>query len=407
MQPMQPQRTFWRNLRDFPSSLTLSAVVGGLLVVLVGYTAPVVLIIAAAQAGGLTDAQTASWLWAATVSNGLMTLFFSFYYRQPIIAPWSTAGVVLLTSALATTPLAQAVGAYIVCALLIMALGVSGLFTRLMSYIPQQVVSGLLAGILLRFGLGIFQQFSMIEAQGPYIVGAMIVVFFALKRVKFAAPSFGALVAGLGVAGAFGLLRVPNVTLALTVPQIVVPVFDLGSITSLSIPLAMLALTSQYAIGQAVLKGGGYAPPMNGILTYGGIASAVFALFGGHGVSLGALTAALVATPDAHPDVTKRYSAAVVSGIGWVVFGLFGGVVVDVFAVIPKAVVDAIAGLALLGIIGSALADGLGAPHGRDGALIAFLCAASGITFLGISGAFWGLLFGTAVHLLLTWRRAG
>ncbi|MCU0514873.1 MAG: benzoate/H(+) symporter BenE family transporter [Anaerolineae bacterium] len=396
-----PQPAFWRNLRDLPQALSLSAVVAGFLVVLVGYTGPLLILLQAARAGGLTDAQTASWLWAATVGNGITTMLLSLRYRQPLTAPWSTAGVALLVTSLAQYTLPQAVGAYLLCALAVMLLGASGLFGRVMALIPQPVVQGMLAGILLRFGIGLFTTLP----ERPLMVIAMIGVFFGLKRLQFRAPTLGALIIGVVLAAAGGEIHLDQVALTLTVPQITLPEFTPDAALSLALPLVLLALSSQYAPGQAVLLAAGYRAPINGILVITGGASLVWGLFGGHGVTLGALLAALVTGPDAHPDPDRRYAAAWASGAWYVLFGLFGATVMSLFAGFPAALVAAVAGLALSGTITGALTGALAVPEGREGATVAFLCAAANFTLLGIGAPFWGLVAGIAVHLLLRYGR--
>jgi benzoate membrane transport protein len=401
LQLTSPQTTFWRNLRDLPSSLTLSAIVAGFLVVLVGYTGPLFILLEAAKAGNLTESQTASWLWAATVGNGVTTMLLCLIYRQPLTSPWSTAGAALLVTSLAHFTLPQAIGAYILCALAIILVGVSGLFGRAMRLVPQPVVLGMLAGILLRFGIGIFQTLP----NQPVMVIAMIAIFFLLKRVNFRAPTLGALIVGLIIAGINSELHIDSVALAITIPEITLPEFTPNAALSLALPLFALALSSQYAPGQAVLRSSGYEAPINSILVFTGGASLFWALFGGHGVTLGALTAAMVTNPEAHPDPDRRYAAAFVSGVWYVLLGIFGVTIMNVFAGFPAALVAAVAGLALSGTIMSSLAGAMAAPEGRDGALVAFLCTAANFTLLGIGAPFWGLVAGVAVHAFMRYGK--
>jgi benzoate membrane transport protein len=395
LQPAQP--TFWRNLRDLPDSLTLTAVIAGFLVVLVGYTGPILIVIQAAQAGNLTQAQTASWLWAIAVGNGVTTMLLSLRYRQPLTAPWSTAGAALLVTSLTHFTLPQAVGAYMVCGVAIALVGASGIFGRAMALVPQPVVLGMLAGILLRFGIAIFTTLP----EQPLLVIAMLTIFFWLKRRGFSAPTVGALLVGVTLAALSGQLHIQNVNLMLTLPHITLPEFTLDALLSLALPLFALSLSTQYAPGQAVLRSAGYEAPINGILGITGGLSVFWGLFGGNGVTLGALTAALVTNPEAHPDPTKRYAAAWAAGAWYTLFGMFGATILSLFAGFPPALVATIAGLALTGTILSSLSSALAYPEGRDAALVAFLCAAANFTLLGIGAPFWALVVGIAVHALL------
>jgi benzoate membrane transport protein len=398
--------SFLKNVRDLPASLSLSGLLAGLLVVVTGYTGPILLVIVAAQAGNLTDAQTASWILACAVGNGILTILQSLYYRQPITAPWSTAGVALLTTTLPNITIEQAVGAYIVCAVIIALIGMSGLFGRAMALVPLPVVAGLIAGILYNFGKGVYAAIG--ATNDPILVGmvlAMIATFFVLKRFDFRAPTLGALLVGTIIAVVAGKTNFSDVRLEIATPIFFMPQFDLNTIITLALPSVALALTSQYAPGQAVLRMSGYTPPINAILRNTGIGSVIIAFFGGHGATLGALTAAIVASPESQPDPDKRYASAVASGFFYIVFGLFGTTIFALFAGLPKVLVDVVAGLALTGTIISNLTTATSDPDGRDAGIAAFLCTASGMTFLGIAAPFWGLVLGMVIYAVLK-RRA-
>jgi benzoate membrane transport protein len=390
-----------RNLRDLPRALTLSTVAAGFIAALVGYTGPLLIVLQAAQNANLTPEQTSSWVWAIAVGNGVMSILMSLYFRQPLIAPWPTASAALLVTSLAAYTFPQAVGAFILAGLLIALLGATGLFARMMEIIPQPVVLGMLAGILLRFGLGLFTAIP----ESPLMVVSMIVVFFLLRRLQFRAPLLGSLIVGMVIAVLQGQLSLANVSVALTTPQLTPPEFTLNAAINLAVPLFILSVTSQFAPGQAVLRSFGYTAPINKILVILGLGSVAIAPFGGHGLSLGALTSAMLASPDSHPDPDKRYAASFANGFFYLLFGLFGTTVVSLFAGFPPALVAAVAGLALSGTISASLTNGLANPEQRDGAVIAFLVAASGVSLLGIGAPFWGLVAGVLVNAVLNVRK--
>jgi benzoate membrane transport protein len=175
------------------------------------------------------------------------------------------------------------------------------------------------------------------------------------------------------------------------------PVFTLGAALGLGIPLFLVTMASQNIPGMAVLHLNGYRPPPSPLFVTTGVFSVLGAPFGGHAVNLAAITAALCAGPDAHPDPAKRYRAAVVAGLTYVVFGLLAGAATAFFAASPPVLIEAVAGLALLGAFGSALLGAVSATEGREAALVTFLVTASGQGFFGVSGAFWGLLAGGAM----------
>jgi benzoate membrane transport protein len=211
---------------------------------------------------------------------------------------------------------------------------------------------------------------------------------------------------GITIIAATGQLNFTGeIVLTPTVPTLTLPVFTLNAALSLALPLFALAISSQYAPGQAVLLGNGYDAPINGILTITGGFSALLALFGGHGNVLGALTAAIVVGPESQPDPDKRYASAVASGVWHVVLGLFGMAVFGVFRVFPGVFVSTIAGLSLSGIIANALGGAMDNPAYRDAAIVAFLCTAGDFALFGIGAPFWGLVAGVAVHTLMTVSR--
>lgn len=395
---------FFRNVRDLPSTITLSGITAGFIVILITYTGPLLIVLQAAAAAQLTTEQTSSWVWALMVCHGVATIIMSLLFRQPITSPFSTAGAALLVTSLAQFPLSEAIGAYILSGAGIILLGFSGLFGRVMRVIPQSVVSAVLAGVLLRFGLGVFNALDE-DPRNPLTIISMIMVFFLLKRLKFRAPSLGAMFVGMLIAANMGLLNFSEVRLVPTLPMIFMPTFSLNAALSLSLPLFALAISSQYAPGQAVLRANHYEAPLDHILSISGGLSILFAFFGGHGNCLGALTAAIVVGPDAQPDADKRYGTAVICGIWHVALGIFGTAVVSLFQVFPSVFVSTIAGLSLSGVIASSLGSATEKPEYRDAAVIAFLCTAGDFTLLGIGAPFWGLTAGIIVHLLMQARK--
>lgn len=396
--------SFVRNLRDLPSALTISGITAGFIVVLINYTGPLLIVLQAAAAGGLTSEQTASWVWGVVVGNGVMTVLMSLLFRMPITAPYTTAGAALLVVSLGQYSLNEAIGAYILANGAIMLLGISGLFGRVMRLIPQPIVMAVLAGVLLRFGLNIFN--ALDDAPGnPVVIAPMVIVFFALRRFRFRAPTLGAMAAGIAVAALQGRLDFPPLALTLTLPRVYLPVFTMEAALGLALPLFALSVSSQYAPGQAVLLANRYDAPINAILTISGGFSMLLALFGAHGTTLGALTAAIVVGPDAQPDISKRYASAVASGTWHILLGLFGATVVDLFSGFPGVFVSTIAGLSLSGIIASSLGGAFERPEYRDAAIVAFLCTAGDFSLFTIGAPFWGLVAGVGVHAIMTARR--
>jgi benzoate membrane transport protein len=390
-----------QSLRDLPKALTASTWTAGLLIMLVGFTGSLVLTFQAAENAKLSPAELSSWVLAITVGSGLLTLGLSLWYNQPVITAWSTPGLALLISNLSDYTLSDAVGAFLVVGLAIAFIGFTGLFDKAMQLIPQPVAMAVLAGVLFKFGVGLFSSLQ----SSPIIVLVMITVFLVFKRLNWKTPMALALVAGFIAALLLGQVDLSGVRLELARPIFIMPTFHLSAIISLGAPLFMLALASQNAPGFVVMKSFGYTPPANGSLIATGLMSALFAPLFGHGFTLAALTAALGNSPDAHPDPKLRYGAGVTSGIFKMLLGVFGTTVVAFFAGLPKALIAAMAGLALLGTIQGCLVGALSEAKDRDAAMFALLLTASDVQLLGVGSAFWGLVAGFVVSKVLTWRR--
>lgn len=375
-------------LRDF----SLSSIVAGFVAVLVGFTSSAVIVFEAARAAGATSEQTASWLWALGIGMGLTTLVLSLRYRVPILTAWSTPGAALLITSVAGLPLAQTIGAFVVTGLLIVLVGASGVFERLMHRIPVALAAGMLAGVLLRFGLDAFVAMKTQLA----LAGAMFAAYLLLRQLqpRYAVP--GALAAGLVVTAVQGLFGPLALDAALTRPQFVMPQFSLAATIGVALPLFIVTMASQNVPGVATLRAHGYAPPLSPVITTTGVATTLLAPFGGYALNLAAITAAICMGREAHPDAAKRYTAAVAAGVFYLLLGLFAATVTALFAAFPRELVMAIAGLALLGTIGNGLAAALGDETQREAALITFLVTASGLTLWSIGSAFWGLVAGLA-----------
>ncbi len=381
-----PLRQFWRDS-------SLSALVAGFIAMLTGHTSGLVLIFQAGQAAGLDSGMIASWIWALSLGMTCCTIGLSLYYRAPIVVAWSTPGAALLISSLPGVSFNEAIGAYLVCALLLTLVGITGTFERLLRHLPNSLAAALLAGILFRIGSEIF-----LAAQSQLLlVLAMLFSYLLTKRLQPRYAVLAALLVGATLAGANGLLDLSRVPLQLAVPQWTTPVFSLSAIISIGLPLFVVAMASQNIPGLAVLRADHYPVPASPLLSVAGFASLLLAPFGGHGVNLAAITAAICTGPQAHEDATKRYTAAVFCGLFYALAGLFGASLVALFAALPKALLLSVAAIALFGSIGNGLQAALHNAEEREAALLTFMLTASGISLGGIGSAFWGLLLGLAV----------
>src|SRR5690606_26387454 len=365
----------------FKKDFSTSASIAGLITVLVSLTGPVAIIIQAAKAGGLTQMQLTSWIWAMSITSGVCGLWLSIRYRTPVVCAFSTGGAALLIDALPQYSYNDIIGAYIFAALLVVLLGISGLFSRLMQHVPRSIVSGMLAGILFAFGTHLFVSLQ----QAPALVLPIILAYLVIKRAIPRYAVLAALLTGFVVSAALGQLNTQVLSFSLVVPEFTMPGLSIPALVGVGIPLAFVALASQYAPGVAVLQSSGYHhTPISPLITTTGISTLLFAPFGLHGTTLAAITAAICTGPECHPDHQKRYVAAIVCGVFYIFFGLFATVVTTLFIAIPETFVASLAGLALLGALSSGLAGAIGQESEREAGVITFLMTASGVSFFGV-----------------------
>jgi benzoate membrane transport protein len=384
-----------------PSPLRFSdlphPIVAGLISVIVNYGGTFILVFQAAKIAGLSPELTASWVWSVSIGVGVTGLMLSWYFREPIITAWSTPAAAFLVTALATTPYAEAVGAYIISALAFVLLGLSGTFEKVIRLIPASIASGLLAGILLQFGIGAFGGATV----DPLLVGGLVVAYVLLKRFTARYAVVGILVLGIGFLLVQGRVDFSNLSLTLAAPVFTMPVFSLNALLSVALPLFLITLTGQYMPGMLVLRNDGFKTSANPIVTVTGLGSLIMAPFGSHAFNIAAITAAIATGREAHEDPRKRWIAGIAAGCFYVLVGVFGVTLAAVFMSFPATFITTLAGLALLGTIGGSLAGALADPKTREAALITFLASAANINLLGIGGAFWGLVIGLVAYILL------
>ena len=387
---------------SFFRDLSLSAVVTGFVVVLVGFTSTGALVFQAALSLGATQAQVNSWMWALGIGMGLACIIPSLIYKKPVVAAWSTPGAALIATSAAGVSMPEAIGAFVVCAALIILAGATKAFERLMNRIPMAIASAMLAGVLLRFGL---ETFSSIKS-APALVIAMFAAHLLGRRFWPRYGVVGVLLVGVLISAYAGSLKWSAVSVEWATPVWVTPAFSLSAIVGLGLPLFIVTMASQNMPGVAVMRAAGYETPVSPVITTTGIINILLAPFGAFALNLAAITAAIAMGPEAHEDKDKRYTAAVMAGVFYVLIGLFGAVVGGLFAAFPRELIVALAGLALMSTIANGLAGALRDEINREAAIITFLVTASGMSIYGIGSAFWGLVAGVAAMVVLTRRAA-
>lgn len=364
---------------------------------LVSFASSIALVFAAATAAGATTEQISSWVWAISIGSGVSGLALSWWYKTPIITAWSTPGAALLITALSGYSLAEAIGAFAVSSLLMYVLGVTGLFAKFMDKIPQSIGAAMLAGILLNFGTRVFASMQN-ELWLPLV---LLVVYLLCKRFLPRYTMLAVLFVGIGVVFTNGQFDMHDLTFSVTEPVFVMPEFSWSAIVSVSLPLCIVTMTSQNLPGVAVLRNFGYhSPTSTAVATTSGLA-VLLAPFGCFSLNYAAITAAICMTEDVHPDKDKRYLAGIWTGVFYIVVGIFGATVAVAFNAFPEVFVATLAGLALFTTIGNSLHNALNEDASREAAVITFLTTASGVTLWNIGAAFWGIVIGLVVLLVM------
>lgn len=384
-------------LKDF----SLSTVVAGFIAVLVGYTSSAVIVFQAASALGATPVQAGAWLGAICVAMGLLTVFLSAKYKMPVMFAWSTPGAALLITSAAGIPLSDSIGIFIFSAAMIFLCGVTGFFEKIMNKIPVGIASAMLAGILLQF---VFEIFNSMKTQ---LVLAMVMLLTYMIGRRFFQRYNIVIVMSLGIMISWlqNLLHFGLIDFSILRPEFIAPTFSLASIISVGIPLFVVTMTSQNMTGVAVMKAFDYKPEISKIVGWSGLTNLVIAPFGGFTINLAAITAAICMGPEAHPDEKRRYTAAITSGLIYIIIGLFSTAIVGIFVAFPKELTMTIAGLALVGTISSSLISVVHHESDREASMVTFFVAASGISLLGIGSAFWGLVAGCVFSLILKLKK--
>ena len=368
----------------------------GFIAPLVGYTSSAAIIFQAANSTGANDAMITSWFWALGLGMGLSTIGLSLFFKQPILTAWSTPGAAILVTSLAGVPMAEAIGAFLLCSVLLTLVGLSGWFDRLIAFMPQSIAAAMLAGVLLPFAMHMIMS---LESQ-LVLVFTMIMTFF-ISRVFW--PKLAIMVTfliGIMISGVQNLIVWQSLSLQISSPIWTAPEWSLSAAIGVAIPLFIVTMASQNLPGIVVLRSHGYDAPAAPLITWTGITGLLMAPFGGFAFNLSAIMAAICMGKDVDADPQQRYRSAVWAGLFIVATGIFADSLTGLFNSLPQALVVSIAGLALLGTISSSLSAALVQESERIPAMITLITTASGVALWGIGSAFWGLVLGVLALLI-------
>lgn len=388
--------------QSFRRSFSASALTTGFVAVLVSYAGPFLIVLQAASEANLSVAETTSWVWAISIGSGLTCLILSLLTRQPIITAWSTPGAALLLAILNEYRFSDAVGAFLIAGVVAAVLGYTGLFGKLLAIIPGPILSALLAGVLLPFVM----QAAGSVGNAPLVAGGLVITYVLGRRFFPRYAVLGALVVGCVLSALNGDLVNPHASLSLDGPHWTTPTFNVGAIVGIAVPLLIVTMASQNGPGLEMLRNSGYKP--NDRLLVGGTATAWIAMapFGGHAINLAAITAGICTGRESNEDPAKRWVAGVFCGIFYLVLGSMSTSLVALFTAIPTDMVTALAGVALIGALLSSLKDSftpsVNSPVAvTEAALVTLAVTASGMTVWSIGSAFWGVVAGCVVLVVL------
>lgn len=392
MSPLRTLRTDW----------SLSSIAAGFLAVLVSYAGPLVIFFQAAQMAQAPADMVASWVWAISIGAAVSGIVLSWWLKVPVITAWSAPGTALLVTLFPGLSLNEAVGAYITAAALIGLIGITGMFDRLMRFIPQGVAYGMMAGILFQFGARAFASMPTL----PLLTAGMVLGYLVFKRLWPRYHMVLVLALGLLLTACLPHAPWPSPDLRPTWPVFISPTWNWSSTFSLALPLALVSLSGQFMPAMAILRSAGYDTEARPIILVTSAVSMVTALFGGITTVLAAITAALCTGKEAHADPRKRYVAGLANGLVYLIGGSFGGLLIWLFAVLPPSFVAVLAGLALMGAITSNVMGAVKDEAHREAAMLTFLATASGVSFMGLGSAFWGVTLGS-LACAVNHRRSG
>ncbi|WP_402845361.1 benzoate/H(+) symporter BenE family transporter [Microbacterium sp. GXS0129] len=382
---------------------TARPIVAGIVTALVGFTSSFVVVLTGLRAVGATDAQAASGLLALSVTMGIACILLSLRTRMPVTSAWSTPGAALLAGASAVDGgWPAAVGAFIVTGLLIVVTGVWPFLGALVTRIPTPLAQAVLAGVLLPLCVApvtgaVTNPWGVLPVIAVWLLGLRFLPRWAVPLAFVAAAAV--VVAGIVQSGA-------AVDPAALLPRLefVTPAFSFGGIIGIALPLFIVTMASQNIPGVAIMRSYGYEVPWRSAMITTGVGTILGAPAGGHAINLAAISAALAASDEAGKDPSRRWIAGVTTGVAYLVLGTASAVFAALVVFASAGVIAAVAGLALLASFASAVHQAIIEPELRIPAAVTFIVAASGISPFGIAAAFWALLVGLVLHVVLRRR---
>ena len=419
---VEPAVGFGAGLRNLGRSTTVSTVGTGLAAALFGCSGPALIIYEAGRQGNWPDPEIASWIFAVYFFGGLLGIGLALRWMKPMAGAWTIPGAAMLAGTLQYYSIDEAVGAFLVAGVLVLAIGLTGQLSRLLRSIPAPIMLAMITGALFRFGTGMIDAVTKSFATVAPAFLAYVVVEAVKSRGRLTRipASLVAIAVGFAAAAITGNLGLGGVQLKFADPIFHAPAFSISSILSIAVPIALMVIFAENVQGIGILMAQGYDDipsktrvPINSIAILSGVGGIITSFFGGHNANLAGPMTAMDSSPESHVDPAKRYAAAFWTGVLFMGFGLIAPSAVSVIGVLPKSLIAFIAGVTMVGVLLGGLRGAFGAEAGgryQIGAFFAFVTAASGITVFRIGAPFWALVIGCVVSLAVEtrdWTRRG
>ncbi|MBG0763682.1 MAG: benzoate/H(+) symporter BenE family transporter [Tissierellales bacterium] len=388
---------FKKGLRDFPKDLTTKTITAGVVAAIFGCTGPALIVIQAATDGGLTEVQTISWLFSIYFFGGLLSIILALRYKMPIVGAYSIPAAAMMVTVIQQFSIYEAAGAYLISGIIVLLLGLSGIIGKTMKWIPLPIVMAMIAGAMIKFGVNIIAN----SVNSPIIGMSALIGFLILPKIARRIPAvLGAILLGMIAAAFTGQLNFAGANFEFIGPQLITPQFSLGAIISISIPLSVLVIGAENAQATGVLISQKYKPPINTMTIFSGVGGILTAMFGGHNANIAGPMTAICSSEEAGNDKEKRYTASVVNGILFGLFGVVASISLAFVSGLPGALVSIVSGLAMINVLYGAYHIGFGTNKFKLGAFFALAIALSGVTIFKISAPFWALVGGVIVSYI-------
>jgi len=378
------------------SDQLLNRATAGLVAVIIGFASSIALIYQVVITLGGTPDLVASWILMLGLVMGTTSIGLSYFYKVPVLIAWSTTGAALLISSAQGYNLNEAVGAFMFAALLVFLSGITGWFEKIMNRIPSELACAMLAGVLVTFGIDVFNFMNDM----PLVIGLMVLVYFVGKRFFARFAMLSVLIVGVLLAWQFGHVDTSALQWKMSHFTYIAPSFNLQACISIGLPLYIVTMTSQNLPGIAVLKAHNYKAPISASLNVTGLVNVLCAPFGAYSINLAAITAAICMSDEADKNPDKRYWASIAGGVFYILMALCAATLVGLVASLPQALILALAGIALFGTIANSLQQALTGSQYTEAAIVTFLVTASDLTMFSVGSAFWGIIAGVCTVMI-------